>query len=31
VPELEGVKIFEVDHPTTQTDKRANEGELPAR
>ena len=30
MPELSRVRIFEVDHPTTQTDKRAHEAELPA-
>jgi methyltransferase (TIGR00027 family) len=28
--ELTGVKVFEVDHPATQTDKRAHETQLPA-
>ena len=28
--ELAGVKVFEVDHPATQTDKRARVAELPA-
>lgn len=28
--ELTGVKVFEVDHPATQTDKRARVAELPA-
>lgn len=27
--ELSGVKVFEVDHPATQNDKRAHVGELP--
>ena len=30
MPELTGVKVFEVDHPATQTDKRAQVAELPA-
>lgn len=30
MPELAGVKVFEVDHPATQTDKRAHVTELPA-
>jgi methyltransferase (TIGR00027 family) len=29
MPELAGVKVFEVDHPATQGDKRAHEPELP--
>jgi methyltransferase (TIGR00027 family) len=29
MPELAGVKVFEVDHPATQRDKRAHVGELP--
>ena len=29
LPELTGVKVFEVDHPATQTDKRAHAAELP--
>lgn len=29
MPELAGVKVFEVDHPTTQSDKRAHVAELP--
>lgn len=28
--ELAGVRVFEVDHPATQTDKRAHAAELPA-
>jgi methyltransferase (TIGR00027 family) len=28
MPELAGVKVFEVDHPATQTDKRARAAEL---
>jgi methyltransferase (TIGR00027 family) len=30
MPELAGVKVFEVDHPATQGDKRAHVAELPA-
>ena len=30
MPELAGVKVFEVDHPATQTDKRARVAKLPA-
>jgi methyltransferase (TIGR00027 family) len=30
MPELAGVKVFEVDHPATQTDKRALQNRLPA-
>ena len=30
MPELSGVKVFEVDHPATQGDKRAHIAELPA-
>ena len=30
MPELAGVKVFEVDHPATQTDKRARVAELQA-
>jgi methyltransferase (TIGR00027 family) len=30
MPELSGVKVFEVDHPATQTDKRAHAAKLPA-
>ena len=30
MPELTGVKVFEVDHPATQTDKRARVAKLPA-
>jgi len=30
MPELTGVRVFEVDHPATQTDKRAHIPELPA-
>jgi methyltransferase (TIGR00027 family) len=30
LPELSGVKVFELDHPATQNDKRAHLGELPA-
>lgn len=30
MPELAGVKVFEVDHPTTQGEKRAHLSELPA-
>ena len=30
MPELVGVKVFEVDHPATQGDKRAHLAELPA-
>jgi len=30
MPELEGVKVFEVDHPATQGDKRAHLNELPS-
>ncbi|MBW8771435.1 MAG: class I SAM-dependent methyltransferase [Gemmatimonadetes bacterium] len=30
LPELAGVKVFEVDHPATQGDKRARVPELPA-
>jgi methyltransferase (TIGR00027 family) len=29
MPELAGVKVFEVDHPATQNDKRAHLAELP--
>jgi methyltransferase (TIGR00027 family) len=29
MPELTGVKVYEVDHPATQTDKRARAAELP--
>jgi len=29
MPELAGVKVFEVDHPATQADKRAHLSELP--
>src|SRR5262249_40572317 len=29
LPELAGVKVFEVDHPTTQGDKRTRLAELP--
>ena len=29
MPELTGVKVFEVDHPATQSDKRAHLAELP--
>jgi methyltransferase (TIGR00027 family) len=29
MPELTGVKVFEVDHPATQGDKRAHRAELP--
>ena len=29
MPELAGVKVFEVDHPATQGDKRAHVAELP--
>ena len=29
LPELTGVKVFEVDHPATQRDKRAHVAELP--
>jgi methyltransferase (TIGR00027 family) len=29
MPELDGVKVFEVDHPATQGDKRAHLAELP--
>ena len=29
MPELAGVKVFEVDHPATQADKRARQAELP--
>ena len=29
MPELAGVKVFEVDHPTTQSEKRAHLSELP--
>lgn len=29
MPELTGVKVFEVDHPATQNDKRARVAELP--
>ena len=29
LPELTGVKVFEVDHPATQRDKRARAAELP--
>jgi methyltransferase (TIGR00027 family) len=29
LPELTGVKVFEVDHPATQSDKRAHVAELP--
>lgn len=29
MPELAGVRVFEVDHPSTQGDKRAHVGELP--
>jgi methyltransferase (TIGR00027 family) len=30
MPELSGVKVFEVDHPATQGDKRAHVAQLPA-
>ena len=30
MPELAGVKVFEVDHPATQTDKRRHLAELPS-
>ena len=30
LPELSGLKVFEVDHPVTQTDKRARLAELPS-
>jgi methyltransferase (TIGR00027 family) len=30
LPELAGVKVFEVDHPATQSDKRAHVSELPS-
>ena len=30
MPELAGVKVFEVDHPSTQRDKRSHVAELPA-
>jgi methyltransferase (TIGR00027 family) len=30
MPELAGVRVFEVDHPATQGDKRAHVAELPA-
>ena len=30
MPELQGVRVFEVDHPATQGDKRAHLSELPA-
>ena len=30
MPELTGVKVFEVDHPATQRDKRAHLSELPS-
>jgi methyltransferase (TIGR00027 family) len=30
MPELAGVKVFEVDHPATQNDKRAHVAELPS-
>ena len=29
MPELAGVRVFEVDHPATQADKRARQAELP--
>ncbi len=29
MPELAGIKVFEVDHPATQSDKRAHLAELP--
>lgn len=29
MPEVAGVRVFEVDHPTTQSDKRAHLSELP--
>lgn len=29
MPELAGVRVFEVDHPATQGDKRAHQSELP--
>lgn len=29
MPELQGVKVFEVDHPATQAEKRARAAELP--